>query len=93
MFKTGEKVTEFVENAWVVRGPDWRWGTADEPVGIGRMVLDINGINPGWVTVQWKNGGYCDYRAGYDNKYDLLFATQKEIAQGMSEGYKKKLKI
>ncbi|XP_071511862.1 E3 ubiquitin-protein ligase MIB2-like [Diadema antillarum] len=61
----------------VVRGPDWQWDDQDEGEGHVGTVVNVgkgisNPAHPKLVVVLWDMGRKADYRAGFDNKYDLL---------------------
>ncbi|XP_030843124.1 E3 ubiquitin-protein ligase MIB2 [Strongylocentrotus purpuratus] len=61
----------------VVRGPDWKWSDQDDGEGhLGTVVTIGKGVsNPAHqkiVVVCWDMGKSADYRAGFDENYDLL---------------------
>eukprot|EP00906_Rhabdomonas_costata_P018319 RCo026755 len=56
----------------VVRGPDWKWGNQDGGAGKKGLVIGT----PGWLTVQWdEGGGLYMYRCGAEGCYDLRVVT------------------
>lgn len=57
----------------VVRGPDWKWNDQDDGEGHVGTVVEVgkSGIK-NVVVVQWDAGTRMDYRAGYQERYDLL---------------------
>lgn len=58
----------------VVRGPDWKWGDQDGGEGgLGTVadVADKKEIPEGAVIVLWDTGDRCNYRCGFEGKYDL----------------------
>ncbi|CAE7359024.1 HECTD1 [Symbiodinium sp. CCMP2592] len=57
----------------VRRGPDWQYpDDADEVLG-QRVGKTRGQASPGWVVVQWiASGRQSTYRAGADDKYDLV---------------------
>ena len=59
----------------VVRGPDWIWGDQDGGEGGVGTIVGISGdgdIDFGTVMVYWDTGKLANYRAGHDEKFDLL---------------------
>eukprot|EP00057_Strongylocentrotus_purpuratus_P031361 XP_784379.3 PREDICTED: E3 ubiquitin-protein ligase MIB2 isoform X1 [Strongylocentrotus purpuratus] len=61
----------------VVRGPDWKWSDQDNGEGhlgtvvtIGKEIL--NPAHQKIVVVCWDMGKSANYRAGFDENYDLL---------------------
>lgn len=54
----------------VERGPDWKWGTQDGPLGPGQGTVR-GALRTGWVDVDWDHGASNSYRMGADGKYDL----------------------
>ncbi|XP_072174703.1 uncharacterized protein [Diadema setosum] len=60
----------------VVRGPDWQWGDQDEGEGhVGTVVSvgeSMSNPDPKLVVVLWDMRKRAKYRAGFNNKYDLL---------------------
>ncbi|XP_054768825.2 E3 ubiquitin-protein ligase MIB2-like [Lytechinus pictus] len=61
----------------VVRGPDWRWSEQDNGEGHLGTVITIgktlsNSVHKKLAVVCWDMGTAADYRAGFDDKYDLL---------------------
>src|SRR3989338_906864 len=60
-------VMNFKANAFVARGPDWKWGDQDNTGG-GRAVA----LTGDWVKVRWNNGVENSYRAGAEQKYDVV---------------------
>ncbi|XP_022329660.2 uncharacterized protein LOC111128368 [Crassostrea virginica] len=63
----------------VRQGRDWKWGDqngTEDSIGIVYRVIDGQE-----VYVRWPNGNKCNYRFGYNNKYDLILCdpTDPEI--------------
>jgi len=62
--------------ARVVRGRDWGWGNQDGNKPGTIVKLDSE---DGWCYVLWDVEKYKDvYRIGYDNKYDLYYASHPQ---------------
>jgi len=60
----------------VIRGPDWRWGEQDSGAGHVGTVVEVgragNESSPEkTVVVLWDFGYRSNYRAGYQNAFDL----------------------
>ena len=64
-------------HAIVRRGLDWCWANQDGGPKLLGKILKIE-KDDGWVLVRWYAGGENAYRAGYDDKYDLVLATERE---------------
>jgi len=61
----------------VARGPDWRWGPQDEPVGSHGTTLEETPLrHEGWIFVRWPNGHHNYYRVGFQGKYDLIVISR-----------------
>ena len=69
----------------VVRGPDWMWGDQDGGAGRWGMVIELNGVDRGWATVQWEAspGMEYSYRIGADGCYDL--AEEDNDSEGIDK--------
>ncbi|XP_059468755.1 E3 ubiquitin-protein ligase MIB2-like [Neocloeon triangulifer] len=62
----------------VIRGPDWRWNDQDNGLGHVGTVVEVGRAGPnagstleGTVVVLWDHGYRSNYRAGYQNAFDL----------------------
>ena len=60
----------------VVRGPDWKWSDQDDGEGhLGTVVTIERGSRTQHIRRSWWSadmGKSADYRAGFDENYDLL---------------------
>jgi hypothetical protein len=62
----------YVVGSIVKRGPMWLWGNQDGE-GVGKIVAITEPI--GWLTVLWISTGIINnYRAGFNEEYDLVYA-------------------
>jgi E3 ubiquitin-protein ligase mind-bomb len=70
----------------VIRGPHWRWADQDNGAGHVGTVVEVGKAGDECspektVVVLWDNGFKSNYRAGYQNAYDLRIVDSAQAGQ------------
>lgn len=75
--------------ARVLRGPDWVYENQDivdvhgeevpNAIGLGIIIYPRSDQDDGWAQVRWNTGHVNDYRIGFEDCYDLIYADDSSF--------------